>query len=295
MSDSESQSSTSAPSAGSLLKQAREAKGMTVADIAAELHLDIKTVEALDADNADKLPAPIFVRGYIKSYARRVGLDEHQVLSAYQPPVVEEEPQPIRKKSSPSLSLPIGPLIGLMVALVKKLFLLLIVVALAWGAYKGYQLWQQRSFDVDIDAEQLDLPGQDVDSYQENGQSQILLPTEPLAPEDPINLSEPEVSAPTKQAEPLVTVAPPPVVEAENRVSVVLRYGAESWTEIRDSDGKKLVFGLIQPGTTRTFTAVPPIQFVIGNAESVELEVDGQRFDHSGYNRNNVARFRIDN
>lgn len=68
---------------GQILKHAREGKNLTVAAIATLMNLDLRTIEALERGDQDKLPAPIFVRGYLRGYARLVGVDEAAVLETY--------------------------------------------------------------------------------------------------------------------------------------------------------------------------------------------------------------------
>ena len=68
---------------GARLRQAREAANRSVSEISVALHLDRKTIEALEADSFDRLPAPTFVRGYMRSYARELGLPIEPILEAY--------------------------------------------------------------------------------------------------------------------------------------------------------------------------------------------------------------------
>ena len=70
-------------SPGARLRQAREAANLSVREISAALHLDQKMIEALEAGSSDRLPAPTFVRGYIRSYARELGLPPGPLLKAY--------------------------------------------------------------------------------------------------------------------------------------------------------------------------------------------------------------------
>ena len=68
---------------GAHLRQAREAANISADKIAASLLLGPKTIEALEADSFDRLPAPTFVRGYLRSYARLLGLPAGPILEMY--------------------------------------------------------------------------------------------------------------------------------------------------------------------------------------------------------------------
>ncbi|ABM62553.1 helix-turn-helix domain-containing protein [Halorhodospira halophila] len=71
------------PSPGQQLRRAREAQGRTVRAVGASLNLPADRVTALEEDDDERLPPPTFVRGYLRAYARLVGLDPEAVVEAY--------------------------------------------------------------------------------------------------------------------------------------------------------------------------------------------------------------------
>lgn len=68
-------------SVGALFRAARESQHMSVADVAHHLKLSPSQVEALEADQHDKLPGAVFVRGFIRNYARLLGIDAAPLLA----------------------------------------------------------------------------------------------------------------------------------------------------------------------------------------------------------------------
>jgi hypothetical protein len=70
------------PSAGALLTGARERIGLTVGEVANHLKLSVRQVEALETDAFERLPSPMFVRGFARSYARLVQIDPRPVMLA---------------------------------------------------------------------------------------------------------------------------------------------------------------------------------------------------------------------
>ena len=72
------------PSAGALLREAREARGLSQADLARTLNLQVRIVEALERDDDSQLPGAAFVRGYLRSYARLMGMDPEPLLVEHQ-------------------------------------------------------------------------------------------------------------------------------------------------------------------------------------------------------------------
>jgi cytoskeleton protein RodZ len=71
-------------SPGRRLRVQRQSRGLTVERIAAQLHLKPEIVEALEQDRFDLLPDPVFVTGYLRNYARMLGLDPIPLIAAYQ-------------------------------------------------------------------------------------------------------------------------------------------------------------------------------------------------------------------
>lgn len=70
-------------SVGQFLREQREQRRMSVAEIARATRVPVSSVERIEADQFDELPAEVFVRGFLKSYARAVGLSEEDVLARY--------------------------------------------------------------------------------------------------------------------------------------------------------------------------------------------------------------------
>jgi cytoskeletal protein RodZ len=68
---------------GNFLRHQREAKGMSIEEVARATRVPMASVERLESDQFDELPGEVFVRGFMKSYARAVGLDSDEVLARY--------------------------------------------------------------------------------------------------------------------------------------------------------------------------------------------------------------------
>ena len=69
---------------GATLKEARRRRGASVADIAETLHLHERVVEALEEGRSEHLPARVYVRGYVRAYARLLGLDEDDISDRFE-------------------------------------------------------------------------------------------------------------------------------------------------------------------------------------------------------------------
>ncbi|MGD5980629.1 helix-turn-helix domain-containing protein, partial [Xanthomonas citri pv. citri] len=69
-------------SCGARLKQAREAAGLSIEDVAAKLKMPARAIQSLEQDDFARIGAPVFVRGQLRSYARLLGVDLEEQLVA---------------------------------------------------------------------------------------------------------------------------------------------------------------------------------------------------------------------
>lgn len=80
----------------------------------------------------------------------------------------------------------------------------------------------------------------------------------------------------------------------DGKTSVSLYFQQDSWAEIRDANGSKLVYRLGQAGSTADVRGYPPFRVFLGNSPGVEVQLNGSPYDTSQHHRpNNTARFQI--
>lgn len=70
-------------SIGRYLKRTREARAMSVEEVARATRIPIASIDKIEADHFDDLPGEVFVRGFLKAYARAVSLSVDEVLARY--------------------------------------------------------------------------------------------------------------------------------------------------------------------------------------------------------------------
>ncbi len=281
---------------GVKLAKAREQQQLTLESVAADLHLRPEVVRALETGNEAQLPSQAFVRGYVKSYARILGLDEAALL-AQLPRVGEHNPVPLRRVGMrPRKTVPVagGKL------LVWGLLLLSLVVVTVYGVPALKRLWSTRTAEPVSDQLLIPLPGygdaeEQVDiPAQEQPEVQPELPVEPPA-DDPVaveELVEGDVAALVAAEQPAAQ-AQPPSEETAGPAVVQLRFVEDSWVEM-EANGRKLVVGTQRAGTERTVRVEPPVQLLLGNAPGVEVIFRGKRVDLGSYQRGKVARLTLE-
>jgi len=89
MADSEKRATTAAEtppapqSLGQILKQARIARDLSLEQISTELRIEVQQLDALEQDRFERIGVPVFIKGYLKQYGSRLGLDVSDLLALY--------------------------------------------------------------------------------------------------------------------------------------------------------------------------------------------------------------------
>lgn len=287
--------------AGARLREAREARKLSRVDVARQLHLDAKLVSALEGQDMASLPPSIFVRGYVRNYARLLNLPEAELVAGFE--TRRDEPALLPnidlKPQASSHDVPVRLMTYALIAG-------LMTLALLWWFGKGSQPTRQL----------LGLEG----TPPVTGTPAVVAPSRRHAPEAPVSQVSPSrpalprtaASAPQKvRRTPVVSrgvqqgVAPTLAVGGVGAVvrrgvvpiggirQFVLYYSQPSWTEISDADGRELVYQLVAAGTTLKLGGPAPFSVLLGYSPGVHIEYNGQPFDVARYSRNNVAHFVI--
>jgi len=124
------------PGPGERLRAARLSMGFDLAKIASELHLTMSVVEALEADDYGDMAARVFVRGYLRNYARIVGMPVESILRQFDEKWPDEGARNAVVRQSPTLPADVGPSRGWAGAVTWLLIVGLVVLFLMW--WRGY-------------------------------------------------------------------------------------------------------------------------------------------------------------
>ncbi|MHB1215099.1 MAG: helix-turn-helix domain-containing protein [Thiobacillus sp.] len=268
-------------SVGQVLRAAREAQGITLDDAAARLRLMNRQVEAMEADDFESLDPPVFARGFVRNYARMLGLAPDALLARMvgapaEPTAVSPAapPQPHSWLTSPWLIL---LLLGLLVVVVAP------VALYGWlNSEGGAEMTSERISPVTQPR-----PAPDAVATPVVEPPEAMPPAGQVAPVPPAT-----PAAETPQAE---AVAPPaPDTPAASSSVLHLEFGDESWTEIRDASGRMLHRQLNPPGSSVDVKGQPPFDVVIGNAGQARVTYNGRPIDLKPFIASTVARFTLE-
>jgi len=256
-------------SIGTRLRSARERKGLTVLQAAEKLHVDARVLEALEAEDFAALGADVFARGHLRRYAELSGESaaELQLLYARGMQVSRPDLTRIPHRESPARSSRVLPAL---------------LVVVGFGA-AGLLWW---IFTLSRQSPQR-LP-------EELPPSTVAVGSGSAAPGAAAGSAAAEALAADSGAGARALPAGR-VPAGVAQVSLLLKFAELNWVDITDADGRRLLQGLIEPGSTRELRGTPPLRVVLGNASAVGLALDGRELNIEGLvHRNGSAHLLVD-
>jgi cytoskeleton protein RodZ len=290
-----SERAASLNSIGEQLRQAREAKGLSIQDVEQATHIRRAFLLAIEEERFEDLPEPTYARGFVRQYAQLVGLDAAPVLEAFGramgprqqaiPTVLDE---PLWESTRPGLR-------GLITVLLVALVLLVAGWFVYHYAYLHQTPWPLNRFDLSALRLRTATP-------QPTATMTAAIAQEPAPTETPLPTATSEPATPTPTT-PLPTLTPTPrsavggasttgtptaeapsagtpTVPASEGLPIeegfVVRLVATGYTWVGVTvDDEQVFAGNLDDGDERSWTVENVFEITIGNAAAVSLDVNG--------------------
>lgn len=284
---------------GAVLRRAREARGISLAEAARMLKLAPRQIEAIEASEFDKLPGLAWVRGFVRNYARFLELDPAPLLAQMEMParVADLRLAPESNAAGTVPSSPDGyrshtPLPALLLAAA-----VVIVGLLAWhfdlASLIERKAAPQEEAPLAAASEPVFPPHTDETAVV-TAQTEEALAANAAAPD--AGASAPQTAgAPPRAA----ASAPAAVASAlagtvgAGEGSLKFAFTETSWVQVRDASGKVIFSRNNNAGDQQEVRGTPPFAIVVGNAPSVTLTFNGQPVDLKAHTKVTVARFSL--
>ena len=278
---------------GKQLAASREEKGLSVADVARSLRLSVRQIEAIEADDFDKLPSKTFLRGFIRNYAKLLQLDPEPLLLASRLAVTQPQPQ--------AISVPLGQL-EFSVSRSQRTFsgsrtspwlkylpaALLVAGVLGWAIFELLRGNDSTTVVVkpagDSAAMVLPLP-----PLQSPAQSERV-PAESAPAESavvPASKEEAHSTPPVPAPNPETTAAQP------GGAKIKLSFSGESWIELKDKSGRTIYKQTGQAGNEQIISGTSPLTLTVGKAANVKVIFNDKPVDLAPYSSGDVARLTL--
>jgi cytoskeleton protein RodZ len=300
-----------APLLGALLQGAREQHNLSIEDISNRLRLSPRQVKALENDDFAALPEAMITRGFIRNYARLLGMDVEPLLEAYRVFVPSSDsPRAISIQSENILISGSNKRPWLMYMLASLVIALLVGAWLIYVDYVPEQFAQQTAKPVSATkAETAAEPGATTESgtYTES-LPMAALPAAERAQEDtaaqgaaqPSPAIQPEAkpapAAPAVAGEAATSPAgnPTPLAGEKALAKLKFTFSDHTWVSVTDRNNKE-IFNKTKPaGSEDTVEGQPPFKVVIGNAAGSKLVFNDKPVDLAPYTKLNVAHLTLE-
>jgi len=289
---------------GSTLREAREGLGMSVYDIAERIKFAPKQVEALEANDFERLPKATFLRGFVRSYARVLQLDEADLIAALP---TEPSTQQITKQQIVDVSFP-------SVLAARRINLMWLAGALGVAMVLGLFVWvsdgepAQKPSEVVVETVPLPMPDAGVSavvaSPSLSAEPEVAKIAEPRKVEEKVTktqkaaVSAPAQSIPAASSVAAPTAAAKPSVAPEmlKRRPLHFVFTGAAWIEVIDVNGDVLL-SRSNLGGTEKWIGGPrraPYDVSIGNPGNVKMYYKGKEIDLSQYAGMNTARLKVE-
>jgi cytoskeleton protein RodZ len=314
---------------GETLRQARESKNWSLPDVALRMNLTVTSLSHLENGQFDKLPGHTFARGYVRAYAKLLGLDQAALVNQF-----DQYTGTDGKGSSVHALGRIEEPVRLSHNILRIVSLLLLVVLVGGGFLWWQDQASQRgkepsglalehveveSADGTTQIHPLDEPeDQAVVENQATNEAPLALNQGTPAAETAVTPSTAPAAAPaapsaaqapstapaaTATLTPSLPVTPPsapaPAPAAESAPvmagagQIRLQFTADCWTQVTDGNGKVLMSGLKRKGDSLDVSGKPPLTLRLGYARGVQVSYNGQPVDVAPFTSGETARLKL--
>jgi cytoskeleton protein RodZ len=282
---------------GRALADARISRNQTVAEIALQLKLSVSQVEALEADDYARLPGPVFVRGFVRNYARLMELDGEALVAGLKMPL---DPLAAGAAIPHSHNIPFpdgrGPRWPIYAALIAVLAVIVVLFEFIYSSPPA-EVTDAPAPPAPVVAQPVFPPQSDISAVMAT--QPVAEPAQPAPVSVPVAVPAPmpaEVPAPAPASAPPTQQTPvaAPEVKRAGAVEMKMIFEKQSWVEVRERDDR-IVFSQLSPaGAVQIIQVVPPLNVVIGSASGVKVTYKGRSVDLAPHAKNEVARFTLE-
>lgn len=289
---------------GALLRQAREARGLKVEEVAQTLKLGIRQVEAIEADCWETLPGATIVRGFVRNYARLVQIDSAPLMAKLDGALAKPADTlavPETRPESVTTHTISGSRRDRTVV-----FAGLGLVGLALAAYllmpndlSALRDNTQSMLDS-LSRKEAPKPAETVEpatAPAANAPAPAPAASEPVFPPGatPQQIMNPQAVTPAEAAPAVPSVTPaapvaPAAVPVAGAPQMRFVFDKDSWLEVRDRDNKVVFSQKLGGGAEQMVSGNGPLSLVIGYAPGVRLFWRGQPVDLAPHTKGDVAR-----
>ncbi|WP_429169586.1 RodZ domain-containing protein [Aeromonas rivipollensis] len=288
---------------GQLLRNAREQLGWTREQVASRIHLRLTLIAAIEADTYDKHTSHTFIRGYLRAYAKLVGIPEETILAAYDKlgltPPDNIDMQSFSRRSRQQANDSRLKVVTWLVILV------LIALSIAWWwqstarrsagdeALAASEMGTEQTMSVASVTPAVDVADPVLPVASDAVATEIVVSDAAATVPAVVAATSAALSTETSAAEATLSPAETAATKPGKAPQLKMSFTTDCWLDVKDANGKTLFSGLKKANDELVLEGPEPLRFIIGAPMAVNLEYQGKSFDMSRYNNGRTARFSL--
>lgn len=296
---------------GEVLLAARKAKKLTQHDVSNSLRISVKQVDAIENNAFHLLPEPTTTRGFIRNYARFLGVDVEPLLASHRQRVPSDAPASLSVKTTTRRNLTEEKQYAWIKYLLASLLLLLVgwFFAMKFLPTLSQSATENKTSSDAVPLPEVALPAAERQSNAETVTTTTVLPSTTLPDvsqsatqvaqtplTDQLNTSGTQVADATDGASTTTTDTPVPNVAEQNQATqykISMTFTENTWVSIKNAAGIVVLQKEFLAGETGGYDGEPPLKITIGNAKGAQLYYLGQPIDLTASTKGNVARVQL--
>lgn len=318
---------------GGILRDARTAAGLSVTQVANKLNLTAQAIEALETNQYERLPGLTFARGYIRSYAKLLGLDDTELAKQFDQSAGLNMPlKSVRSVDQVRESRRVSR--GMLQFSVFFVFLIVLgAIYYAWQVFNTeqtdvsnqaavFERVEVERADGSVHVQTLDEPEDQAVAAALDNPTLVSLQEQLLSEVDEAQaLNSTDEDAERNQQTPVVETQAPVATPVEEQVTasaatpaptaptapaapvstglapgmgdLQLSFENDCWLRVVDANGKEIVSGIKRAGDTLRVTGKAPLDVHLGFAKGVGVIYNGESVDISSAIRAETARIKL--
>lgn len=316
---------------GRRLREQRESNHLSREEVARHLRLDVQLIKALEGDDYSRLPSPAYICGYLRSYARLLKLPEDEIVKAYsRGEQINSALIPSSVNIKPKKTVNTGLIKTVVIIIIAVLIGGgLYLVADKFNIFSADRTPKSSQLTVPVapvakeqQTKQPSVATETKPDLTAAQNPQVQQPSPPASKAETSKVVVEQLPTPKTEIPDVTPVTPTGMVsspkvttkaDAQGTVqghaqdttqsqqtkqpaqtsNIRLHFLGDSWVEVTDNTGKRLVYHLIEKNTDLNLEGEPPFTILLGNAPQVQVFYKGKEFDHTRYHRDEIAYFHV--
>lgn len=278
---------------GALLRRAREQQGLSQQDVANKIYVKPATVEALEQDQIDGSMSVTFTKGYVRNYAKLLGLDHVMIIEEFDR--IHSTPKSSAQLQSFSRRVAKQAHDDRWMMVTWVILFLIIAGVVAWW----YQQDDGGSDEETVVARQTSEPESQNMQVTERGREADTADESQSMAQDAMQIARDAASDAADTVSEVTGAASSVEDDSESddssatTVSLTFTFQEDCWVSITDAAGEQIAHGTKRAGRTMQLRGQPPIKVTLGAPDEVAVTYAGQPVDISKYQNGRTARFTL--